>query len=204
MTSTDPRLKVLREGLAGLRPALTAEQIDHFAHYYGLVLKWNSRLHLTTLTEPDQFLSRHIAEVCAAVGLIDAQVTGVWDLGSGLGVPGLPLRILRPDLDVLLVEASRKKAIFLETVIAELGLTGCRVACQRIEDLPAPTADLLLTARAVEQMEELLPRLLELAVSAGQLILFISPDLARLLPGATIYPLPGAQQRCLASLKCST
>ena len=204
MTSTDPRLRVLREGLAGFRPALTAEQIDRFVHYYGLVLKWNSRLHLTTLTEPDQFLSRHIAEVAAAVDLIEARVTGVWDLGSGLGVPGLPLKILRPDLDVLLVEASRKKAVFLETVVGELGLAGCRVACQRIEDLPAPPADLLLTARAVEQMEELLPRLRELAFSAGQMILFISPDLARLLPGATLSPLPGAQHRCLAILKCST
>lgn len=204
MSSEGSRPVVLRSKLAAAFPSLSVEQLDLFTRYYELVLKWNGRLHLTTLIEPDQFLERHIAEVFSGVDLVDQEVAVVWDLGSGLGVPGVPMKILRPDLEVVLVESSRKKAVFLETVISELGLKRCLVACRRIEELPPPPADALITARAVEQMGHLLPLIGKLAQTARQAILFISVDYGQRLQGATLYQLPGARHRCVAVLKCST
>ena len=204
MSSEDLRPGELRSSLAQHFPSLTPVQLDRFTDYYALVLKWNNRLHLTTLIEPAQFLERHIAEVCSAVDLIDKGVAKVWDLGSGLGVPGIPIKILRPELEVVLIESSRKKAIFLETVISELRLEHCVVACRRIEDLPLPSAEVLLTARAVEQMESLLPLIRQFALTACQALLFISQESGQRIMGATLYQLPGSRQRSIAVLKCST
>ena len=177
---------------------------DMIAEYYRLVLKWNERLHLTTITEPEHFLERHILEVCASIRLIDPQVSAIWDLGSGLGVPGIPLKIFRPDLQIVLVESGRRKVHFLETVIAELALAQATVDHRRIEDLPPCTEGVLLTGRAIERMESLFPTILQLGAKAAQILLFSTTGPAGSLPGVTIHPLPGAHDRCIAELKCST
>ncbi|MCI0665770.1 MAG: class I SAM-dependent methyltransferase, partial [Acidobacteria bacterium] len=108
-------------------------EIDLLSKYYDLVLKWNKRLHLTTLTQPREFFERHILESAFSESLILPSVNQVWDLGSGLGVPGMVIAILRPDLDVRLVEASRNKALFLEEVDVSLNLKNLRVIESRFE-----------------------------------------------------------------------
>lgn len=173
-------------------------EIDLLSKYYGLVLKWNPRLHLTTLTRPEDFLHRHVEEVVFAEKLLLPGVTSLWDLGSGLGVPGIPMKILRPGLSVTLVEASRKKAIFLETVIDELDLTGIRVDGRRLETLdPLPPGSALM-ARAVERMESLLPEMLRLGANSTQKFFFCSRQTALTLPHAELYTLPGSLDRWLA------
>lgn len=190
--------------LKSRHPRFNDDVIDRFARYYSLVLKWNPRLHLTTLVEPDQFLTRHIDEVVFASRYILDDVTSFWDLGSGLGVPGIPLKILRPDLEMVLVESNRKKAIFLEMAISELALDRSRIVCQRIETLEPLPSGSLLTARAVEQMEKLLPQMLNLAGFSVQVLLFCSRSLSSSLEGAVPRLIPGSDDRYLADLKCST
>jgi 16S rRNA (guanine(527)-N(7))-methyltransferase RsmG len=172
--------------------------------YYQLVLKWNPRLHLTTLTRPELFYERHLREVAHAAAILSPRVTRVWDLGSGLGVPGIPLKLLLPALEVTLVEVSPHKAIFLETVIDELGLTGIVVDCRRFQEIPPLPEGSAIMARAVERMESILPEILSLGQNAEQIILFCSGHLASLLDRPTLYPLPGSHDRWLAELKCST
>lgn len=194
----------IRELLTDRYPLLNEDMVGRFARYYRLVLKWNPRLHLTTLTEPDQFLARHIDEVIFASQFVLEGVTSIWDLGSGLGVPGVPLKILRPELELVLVESSRKKAIFLEMVISEIGLLHSRVDCRRIEALSPLPAGSLLTARAVEQMERLVPQMIHLSRGSFQVLLFCSRSLCQLLDGAVPRLIPGSSDRYLADLKCST
>jgi len=194
----------IRELLTRRYPGLNEEVVESFSRYYRLVLKWNPRLHLTTLTEPNQFLERHIEEVLFASQFVLDGVTSFWDLGSGLGVPGIPLKILRPELEMVLVESSRKKAIFLEMVISELRLVHSRVESRRIEALsPLPTGS-LLTARAVEQMERLVPQMINLSRNSFQVLLFCSRSLCQSLDGAVPRLIPGSSDRYLADLKCST
>ncbi|MFZ4792815.1 MAG: 16S rRNA (guanine(527)-N(7))-methyltransferase RsmG [Blastocatellia bacterium] len=194
----------IRELLTDRYPLLSEEVVGRFSRYYGLVLKWNPRLHLTTLTEPHQFLARHVDEVLFASQFVLEGVTSIWDLGSGLGVPGIPLKILRPELEMVLVESSRKKAIFLEIVISEIGLVHSRVDCQRIEALSPLPAGSLLTARAVEQMERLVPQMIHLSRNSFQILLFCSRSLCQSLDGAVPRLIPGSSDRYIADLKCST
>src|SRR5262249_15504441 len=108
-------------------------QTELLSKYYELVLKWNNRLHLTTLIQPREFFERHILESAFSESLILPLVNQVWDLGSGLGVLGMVIAILRPDLTVRLVEVGRNKALFLEETTVDLRLNNVRVVESRFE-----------------------------------------------------------------------
>lgn len=149
----------------------SAASVEKFSNYYQLVLKWNARLHLTTIIEPRAFLQRHLLEAAWVTVAIDPAVNEVWDIGSGLGVPGVIIAILRPDLSVVLVEASSKKSVFLEEVRASLRLANLKVSNGRFQDLPQLPAYTCLTARALEKMEAELTALLTLASHAQQVLL---------------------------------
>jgi 16S rRNA (guanine527-N7)-methyltransferase len=147
-------------------------ETDLLSKYYELVLKWNKRLHLTTLTPPWEFFERHILESAFSESLILPSVNQVWDLGSGLGVPGMVIAILRPDLDVRMVEVSRNKALFLEEVAVRLNLKNVKVIESRfeaIEDVPEKSC---LTVRAIERMEKMIPEILRLGAKASQIMIF--------------------------------
>lgn len=97
-------------------------------------------------------------------------VDQVWDIGSGAGVPGLIVAILRSELAVYLVESSRKKALFLEEAVAELNLANVTVINRRVESLENLPESSCMTARAIEEMEEMIPVLIEFGHSGSQMI----------------------------------
>jgi 16S rRNA (guanine527-N7)-methyltransferase len=150
----------------------SSAEIDLLSKHYELTLKWNDRLHLTTLTQPQDFFERHILESTFAESLILPCVHQIWDLGSGLGVPGIVMAVLRPDLAVHLIEASRNKAVFLEEVVGTLPLTNARVVRARFESLENLPPESCLTVRAIEKMEKMLPEMMRLGVRASQILLF--------------------------------
>lgn len=152
-----------------LRIDLSAEVVERFAAYLRLLMATNQTLNLTSLRDPESIRRRHFLESLAlGVLLSDGQLlpagARVLDLGSGAGFPGLPLKLGWPDLDVSLLEATGKKARFLQMVVESLGLSGASVLVGRAEALAHdPTLrghfD-LVTARAVAR----LPALVELSL----------------------------------------
>ncbi len=155
--------------IAGQR--LSVQEVEQLVQYYALVLKWNPQLHLTTITEPEEFFRRHLCETVFLAQHLALEVVEVWDLGTGLGVPGIPLAILRPDLQVKLVESSRRKAVFLDEAVFRTGNQNLAVLSQRFEALPVLPPRAAITARAVEKMEALLPIILELGKTCQQILL---------------------------------
>ena len=167
-------------GLAGMAASagvpLDPGQLARFDAYRDLLLEWNTRVNLTAVTDPAAVERRLFLDALRMVPAIDeyrrligadvvlASTLRLVDVGSGAGFPGLALKIARPDLDVTLVEATGKKAAFLDHAVAALGLTGVTAIHARAEELghdPAHRAAYdLATARAVAS----LPALLELCV----------------------------------------
>lgn len=183
---------------------LPESAVQHLSHYYELVLKWNTRVQLTTVTRPAEFADRHLDESVLAAGKIQDAIEEVWDLGTGLGIPGLPIAILRPDLAVKLVESNRDKSIFLEEAAYQLGLKNVEVIRQRIQTLAQLTEIACITIRAVERMEKRLLDLLEIGARASQILIFGNPEteqLMRDLAGRdgriTSSLIPGSQRRLL-------
>jgi len=189
----------------------SSAEIDLLSKHFELTLNWNDRLHLTTLTQPQDFFERHILESTFAESLILPCVHQIWDLGSGLGVPGIVIAVLRPDLNVHLVEASRNKAIFLEEVVGRLPLTNARVIRARFESLENLPSESCLTIRAIEGMEQMLLEMVRLGLGTSQILIFGAKSLEdearkflteRWQIGSSL--IPGSDRRYLINISRST
>lgn len=117
---------------------LRGEGLDMFRRYAEELLAWNRRINLTTITAPKDIAVKHFIDSIAGASLLHAGWR-VIDLGSGAGFPGIPLRIVRPDLRITLVDSVRKKNSFQKQVCRCLGLDDVKAVHARIEDL-SPTS----------------------------------------------------------------
>ena len=116
---------------------LTASQVAAFTTYLEEITRWSVRINLTALREPEDIVRTGFLDSLACMPLIPPEAKRALDVGSGAGFPGLPLKLARPDLSFTLVEASRKKATFLQHVVRHLGVTGVRIVQRRAEELAA-------------------------------------------------------------------
>jgi 16S rRNA (guanine527-N7)-methyltransferase len=171
-----------------LTAPLTAAQLDQISIYIDLLLRWNSRVNLTAIRDPEQIVTRHFGEsLFAARHLLPdpaasptfssdsrsaATVPRIVDLGSGAGFPGLPIKIWSPKSPMTLIESNHKRVAFLREVIRAITLTAIDVFAGRAEDYAASAA--LVTLRAVERFEAVLPTAAGLLAPAGRLALLIS------------------------------
>jgi 16S rRNA (guanine527-N7)-methyltransferase len=114
--------------------ALDASDVDRLARYLELLLDANTRFNLTAITDPGEAWTRHMLDSLTLVPLIvSADAKTVIDVGSGGGLPGIPLAIVLPGIQFTLLEATGKKARFLEETAAALGLSNIRVINDRAE-----------------------------------------------------------------------
>lgn len=118
---------------------LSDEQLAQFVRFGELLLEWNERFNLTSITDPAEVVTRHFMDslsVLAVPGLpAAAAAPSVIDVGTGAGFPGIPLKVARPSWRVTLLEATRKKTEFLELAVRELGLEGVTVVWGRAEEV---------------------------------------------------------------------
>jgi 16S rRNA (guanine(527)-N(7))-methyltransferase RsmG len=141
---------------------VNGHQIQHIQQYTEVLLAWNDKVNLTAIRDPLEILYRHFCESMYGATVLPVEKCRLADVGSGAGFPGLALKIVRPDLEVFLVESNVKKATFIAEVIRELGLTDARVLVSRFEELGEEVAPLdFVCSRALGDF----PRFLEWAGS---------------------------------------
>jgi len=148
--------------------------------YIRTLLAWNEKVNLTAIRDPLEILYRHFCESMYAAEAIPMEKGRLADVGSGGGFPGLPLKIIRPNLRVFLVESNLKKATFLAEVIRELGLKDTQVLVRRYEELHEEIAPLdYVCSRALGEFPSFLKWASSTETGARQVILWIG---ARDLP----------------------
>ena len=173
------RIAALLEPFLGDKrmPASLASQ---FVAYLDLLLRWNARVNLTAIRDPEQIVTRHFGESLFAAGALrDAGALvsqsgfppSLADVGSGAGFPGIPIKLVAPEINLTLLESQNKKATFLREVIRTLGLEGVEVFCGRAEDWKGVAH--IVTLRAVERFETALPSVASIVASGGNLCLLI-------------------------------
>jgi 16S rRNA (guanine527-N7)-methyltransferase len=165
---------------------------EKLAAYGNLLLHWNTRLSLTAIRE---VIDRHLMEGIFAAEHHPIGATAL-DFGSGTGIPGIPIAICRPGLEVTLAESQRKKATFLQEVIRTLGLRAS-VHAGRAETLLPASFD-AVWMRAVERSATMLPMAAALVAKAGSLCL-LGTGIAPSLPSWhwKSLPFPGSTGRVL-------
>ena len=154
----------LQAGLERLGVAADGVTLDRLARYHALLTEWNARIDLTAVLEPEEMVDRHYLDSAAplALGLIP-QGARVIDVGTGAGLPGIPLCILRPDLRVTLLDAQRKRVTFLQAAIEALELPAQAVH-MRAEDAARDEARREAYDVAVSRAVAATPTLLELTL----------------------------------------
>jgi 16S rRNA (guanine527-N7)-methyltransferase len=145
--------QVLAEGIAEMRLDVTPAQQNQLMDYLGLMFKWNSVYNLTSLRDPMQMVTHHLLDSLAAVPAF-ADAKNVLDVGSGGGLPGIVLAIVRPDVKISMIDTVHKKTAFLTQVKAELGLANVTVYTMRVEQLQVSDKFDVITSRAFADLSD--------------------------------------------------
>jgi len=171
---------VIRRALGEFKLPAYDDQVLQIQQYIKILLMWNEKVNLTAIRDPLEILYRHFCESMYAAVAVPVENGRLADVGSGGGFPGLALKIIRPNLDVFLVESNIKKVTFLAEVIRELGLRGAQVLARRYEELGEEMAPLdYVSSRALGEFPAFLEWAKSELIAAKQVILWIG---ARDLP----------------------
>ena len=166
----------LERGLDALGLALRKPQVDMLERYLDLLEKWNRVYNLTGIRERDRMVTHHLLDSLAI--LPHVRGPRVLDVGSGAGLPGIPLAIANPELRVTLLDSNHKKTAFLRQAVAELGLANASIETERVESWTTTLRFDTIVSRAFAELAQFVS-------SAGHL----------LAPGGCLLAMKGVQPR---------
>jgi 16S rRNA (guanine527-N7)-methyltransferase len=165
---------VIRRALAEFQITVDDKQVQSIQKYMVILRHWNEKLNLTAIQDPLEILHRHFCESMYGAVAVELNNGRLADIGSGPGFPGIPLKILRPDIELFLVESNIKKGTFLAEVVRELELLNARVLISRYEELGEELAPLdFVCSRAVGEFAPFLKWTATEQLSARRLLLWI-------------------------------
>lgn len=142
----------LDTALAAMGLDIDADKQEKLLTYLALLQKWNKTYNLTAIHEPERMLTHHLLDSLAIFPhVIDEPLL---DVGAGAGLPGIPLAIAKPALKVTLIDASHKKAAFMNQAAIELGLTNVRAVHGRVEDLDPGEKYRQIVSRAFSDLSD--------------------------------------------------
>ncbi|MGC4044079.1 MAG: 16S rRNA (guanine(527)-N(7))-methyltransferase RsmG [Armatimonas sp.] len=188
MTDDETRrfCETLSAACEALGIAITEEQVALCARHAALVLETNTHTNLTRITEPEAMALKHYADSLTAFLVLPKLARGasVCDVGTGAGYPGVPMKILRPDLKLTLLDSLNKRVVFLDESCRALGLENVTCRHARAEEVKDARFD-VVAARAVAALPKLLPWITRLLKPGGRLVLLKGPDMTAELREAT-------------------
>ncbi len=114
---------------------LTDEQIEKLTRYFELLIEWNEKMNLTALTEPCDVALKHFCDSILLLRYVEIpENSSIIDVGTGAGFPSVPIKIVRPDIKLCLLDSLNKRLVFLAEVVKELGLCDVEIVHSRAED----------------------------------------------------------------------
>jgi len=184
-------MKKLEFGAKKLGLELTSQQLEQFQVYYQELIDWNRRLNLTAITDYEEVQVKHFLDsLTVALALRQPPFKGMKliDVGTGAGIPGIPLKLLLPDTNLVLLDATKKKANFLEHIVHKLGLKDVAVVVGRAEEIAhrpeyRQQFDLALS-RAVANLPALVELTLPFCAIGGRFIAQKKGDMGEEVPAA--------------------
>lgn len=169
-----PSESTIRKAMSEFEIDLNTDQVSQIQEYIRLLLVWNDKVNLTAIRDPLEILYRHFCESMFATKVVDMSNCRLADIGTGGGFPGLALKVLLPEAQMVLVESNFKKATFLAEVVRALGTKGANVLVSRYEELGDEIAPVdFLLARALGEFEVFLKWAASEAVDAKRVILWV-------------------------------
>ncbi len=141
------------DGLAAMQIDASSRQLENLTDYLKLLQKWNRSYNLTAISEPAKMVSYHVLDSLSLMPFIGEQARCL-DVGSGAGLPGIPLAIMLPRSQWVLLDSNGKKTRFIQQVVATLGLDNVSVVQSRIEDYHAEAGFDVIVSRAYASLQD--------------------------------------------------
>ena len=196
-STKEPVKEMTDELLLAAMPGLSDIQLMRFRTYYERLITRNLRVNLTRITDPEEVAQKHFADSILAADLIPHGAC-VIDVGTGAGFPGIPLKLVRPDIDLLLVDSLGKRILFLRDICNELGLDVPAVHARAEDAARMPElrgAFDIAVSRAVAPMSILTELTVPFLKVGGASLMYKGPQAAEEIP---------ACENAFRELKCST
>ena len=168
---------LFRSPLPGLGRPLTETEGALAANYLNLLTKWSKTQRLVGSVEPMWLIENVFLDSLCFLAAIPPEARRLADVGSGAGIPGIPVAIVSPELEVDLIESRQRRVSFLSTAVRELSLPRVRVVGARVEDLSVSHSQLFdaITVRCAGDVRAIIPRVLPLLRPGGVLVISASP-----------------------------
>jgi 16S rRNA (guanine527-N7)-methyltransferase len=161
--------QLLADGLAAMGLPLPLEAQARLIAFVHLIEKWNRVHNLTAVREPEQMVALHLLDSLSVLPHLIGKKT-LLDVGTGAGLPGIPLAIARPDLQVTLLDSSHKKIAFLQHTKTELALTNCEIVCERVEAWKPGRQFDAVVSRAFSELCDFVTQAGHLVAPAGEML----------------------------------
>jgi 16S rRNA (guanine527-N7)-methyltransferase len=161
-------VEAINRGCQTLGLELDQVALERLGGFVRLLEKWNRVYNLTAVRDPRAMVIRHILDSLAVIPYLHGHT--LLDIGTGAGLPGLPLAIARPDLQVTLLDANAKKLRFVRQAVAELQLRNVRVAQARVQEYQPGRAFDMVISRAVSSLDELYRHSQHLLGESGRML----------------------------------
>jgi len=158
----------LAQGLVALSLQLPEDAEARLLSFLDLLQKWNKVYNLTAIREADQMVARHLLDSLSVLPHFGGQ--RIIDVGSGAGLPGIPIAIARPEASICLLEVNHKRATFLQQAITELGLRNASVVVSRVEDFRPATKFDVVISRAFADLSEYVALAGHLCIAGGLMV----------------------------------
>jgi len=165
----------IHQGLAPYGVLPDGDLLDRIRDYISLLLLWNQKISLTTVTRPEEIIRFHFGESFFAATRVPIENGRLADVGSGAGFPGIAIAMLSTNVRVTLIESNLKKSAFLSEAIRKLELSNARVVRTRMGDFDEEILD-FVTARALGLYEEVARWSSRVLTASGRLILWVGED----------------------------
>jgi 16S rRNA (guanine527-N7)-methyltransferase len=198
--------KILAAGIASLNLAVTDAQLEQLLSFIKLIEKWNKAYNLTAIRDQEEMARLHILDSLAIIPHIKGK--RIIDIGTGAGLPGIPLAICLPEIDFTLLDSNAKKTRFVQQAILELKLKNAAVLHSRVEDYhPEHAYDAVLT-RAFAALPDIVKLTAHLPGKDGVLLAMkgqnMDAELAQISAKKSVIPVsvPGTDvERCLVRIE---
>jgi 16S rRNA (guanine527-N7)-methyltransferase len=181
----DALTPILADGAQAIGLEISESRIAKLMDYLALLAKWNAVYNLTAVRDPRHMVTQHLLDSLAAVPAFSG-AANVLDVGAGGGLPGMVLAIVRPDMNVSMIDTVHKKTAFLTQAKAELGLHNATIHTGRVEQLQTPHKFDIITSRAFAELNDFVNWSGHLLKAGGRFI-----AMKGIMPSGEIARLPG-------------
>jgi len=165
---------MLLQGIEALGLSCSEAEAELFMSYLSELKKWNRAYSLTSIRDDQGIVTKHFLDSLMYLKALPDDMNSIADIGAGAGFPGLPIKILRPEVELYLVEPVQKKAAFLRSTARRLGLDGVEVLAQRVEDVSGLQVDAAVT-RALFTIKDFFDKAHHLVRPGGVFVLSKGP-----------------------------